>query len=86
MNSLLPDDIEFFLGDFLIALDDHLLALRIDDIVGRDSTQNIFPGDGHLLDLGRFHLAQDRPGEFLAFLDDDVVGFRVAHVGAHFGT
>ena len=43
MNAFFADQIELFLGDFMVALDEDFFGLRIDDVMGSHAAENIFP-------------------------------------------
>src|SRR3990172_7690002 len=86
MNAFSTNQVELVLGDLVVALDEHFLGLRIDDVVGSDPAGNLLPSYGNLLDPGGLHLAQHQAGKLFALLDDQLVGFGITHVRADLGT
>jgi len=56
MNTLISNEIDFVLGNFVIALDYNFFRLGIDDIMGGHPTEDIFPDNGYLLHFSGFHL------------------------------
>ena len=85
MNAFSANQVELLLGDLVVALDEHFLGLRIDDVVGSDPAVNLLPGYGNLLDPGGLHLTQHRAGKLFALPDDDLVRFGITHVRADLG-
>src|SRR5687768_16153291 len=84
MNALFPDEIQLLLGNGMIGFNDDFFGLRIDDIMGSNPTQDLFPNDWNLFDLGLLHLTQDRTGKLFTFLNDENIAFGVAHIAHHF--
>ena len=67
MNPPFTDDIELLRSDLLVALDEHFLPLRINNIVRDNAAENFFPIDRHLLDLG--HSPSDgAPAGYISYL------------------
>ena len=75
--------IELCFGDFLIALEEYFTGLQIDDIGRTDASDDIFTVDQELLDLSVFDLFENRGGELLILLDDDLAALiRPVVIGA----
>src|SRR5262245_62911704 len=79
MNSPFADEIQFLLCDLMVAFHNHFLRLGINKIVGDNPANDFLPIDRHLFDPGTLHLTENRPGKFLTFLDDQIIGFWISY-------
>ena len=82
LDPAAADVVQLLLGDGLVALEDDLVRVRIDDVVSRHPAQDVLPGDGDPLDPRAIHLAQHRAREAASLPHDEIVAFRIPDVAS----
>ena len=64
-----------FLGNFLIAFNQHFFGIRVEDVVRRYRPTTSSNGDRNLLDPRSFDLSEQATSEFTSFFNNQIIRF-----------
>ncbi len=74
------------MSELLVAFHQHLLTLRVHDVTGRNTPDQILWTHGNLFDLCGLQLTNHHTRQFFTLFGDQLVGFGIANVLAGFET
>ena len=86
VNPAIAKLFDLFGRELLVRLDDHLARLRIDHVVSRDPTDDLFRSDRNVLEPRRLDLLDRSPSEFPSLLHEKLVVRRMTDVARRLHT